>query len=185
MGSKLAATLHEARWCYERRAERMTYQSIADLSGAETKDGGLGRRIGMKTVRKRVREYVATLAVVDDETREEQRGRELADLDQQQRAFALLATPVDEVATLQRAFAMNTTLDALKQQRPDLIVLRDERVTLRALEGMRAVGESRRRLLGLDSPAEVRAEVTSRDAVLDELNAALSSAGLKPVKATS
>ena len=181
--SRLAETLNEARWAYERRHEdRLTYQAISDLSVAPVREGGLGRRMGLKTVRAKVAAYRDTLAVaVDDETRDEQRLAELADLDRQQRAFMVLTSPVDEVATAQRAFAMNTTPDVLREQRPDLLVLRDERVTLRALENLRQIGESRRRLLGIDLPSKVEVEVRSNDGIMDDLNAALVAMGEAPI----
>ena len=51
----------------------------------------------LNTVRRRVRDDRNTLAVVvDDETREEQRAAELADLNLQQRAFTALLGRVDE-----------------------------------------------------------------------------------------
>lgn len=180
MGSKLAETLNEARWAYERRAERMTYQAIADLTGADRAAGGLGKSIGLKAIRRRVREYAETLAVVvDDETRDEQRARELEDLDNQQRAFVALLGRVDEAASLQRAFAMNTSLDTLRESRPDLLVLRDERVIMRALENLRTVGESRRRLMGTDAPTKIEATVDVADdrAIKAELNSSLLSLG--------
>lgn len=175
----LAETLDEARWAYERRhGDRLTYQAIADLSGADRRDGGLGRTMTISTARKRVAEYRDTLAVaLDDETREEQRAAELADLDRQQRAFVSLLGRIDEHASAQRAFAMNTTLDVLTDQRPDLLVLRDEKQIMRALENLRHIGESRRRLMGTDAPAKVDLEVLTRDAIIEELNAELVALG--------
>lgn len=183
-GRSLAESLSEARWAYERRhGEKLSYQAIADLSGEPVSEGGLGRTMNIGTVRKRVSEYRDTLAVaVDDETREEQRAAELADLNLQQRAFTALLGRVDEAASQQRAFAMNTTLDVLASQRPDLLVLRPEALTVRALENLRIIGESRRRLMGTDAPARIEAEITNRDGVLEELNEALAALGVEPVE---
>lgn len=64
----LAETLNEARWAYERRhLDRLSYQAIADLSGATVPDGGLGRSKTIATARKRVAEYRDTLAVALDD----------------------------------------------------------------------------------------------------------------------
>lgn len=180
----LAESLSEARWAYERRhVDCLSYHVIADLSGAPVAEGGVGRSMTMKTVRKRVSDYRDTLAVgVDDETREEQRAAGLADLNLRQRAFTALLSRVDEAATLQRAFAMNTTGAVLAEQRPDLLVPRDEKMQMRALENLRMIGESRRRLLGTDAPVRVDADVTMRDGVLDDLNAALVALGREPVE---
>ncbi|MGB4777427.1 hypothetical protein [Microbacterium sp.] len=181
----LAETLNEARWAYERRhLDRLSYQAIADLSGATVPDGGLGRSMTIGTARKRVAEYRDTLAVaLDDETRDEQRAAELADLDRQQRAFTSLLSRVDDVASAQRAFAMNTTLDVLREQRPDLLVLRDEKQIMRALDSLRSIGESRRKLLGIDAPNRVTATVdlVNHDALIEELNAELFALGEEPV----
>lgn len=176
----LAETLNEARWAYERKhVDRMSYQAVADLAGEPVARGGLGRSMTIATVRARVAAYHDTLAVaVDDETRNEQRAAELASLDRQERHFAALTSRVDEAATAQRAFAMNTTVAVLVEQRPDLVVLRDERIVLRALEQLRVVGESRRRLLGTDAPTKVEADVTTRDGVMEDLNAALAAIGV-------
>ena len=183
-GRSLAESLVEARWAYERRTERLTYQAISDLSVASPEAGGIGRYLSLKTARARVRDYLDTLSVVDDETRDEQRAAELEDLARQQRAFTSLLPRVDDAATAQRAFAMNTTPDVLHETRPDLLVLRDERVIVRAVENLRAVGESRRKLLGLDAPTAIHAEVelTNSDAIIDELNAALVAMGEEPVR---
>ena len=177
----LAETLNEARWAYERRhGERLTYQAIADLSGAPVSEGGLGKSMHIKTVRARVRDYRDTLAVaVDDETREEQRAAELADLNLQQRAFTALLGRVDVAASAARAFALNTTVEALADQRPDLLVLRDEKMMMRALENLRMIGESRRRLLGTDAPAKAEVEVVNRDGMLADLDAAIASLGIE------
>lgn len=140
--------------------------------------------MALGTVRRRVKDYSDTLAVVaDDETREERRGVGLADLDLQQRAFVALLGRVDEAASLQRAFAMNTTIDTLRDQGPDLLVLRDEKLIMRALENLRSIGESRRRLMGTDAPQRVDVDLTARDGVLDELNASLVELGMDPVTA--
>lgn len=183
-GRSLAESLNEARWAYERRhGERLSYQAIADLSGAPVAEGGLGKSMAIGTVRKRVSAYRDTLAVaVDDETRAEQRAAELADLNLQQRAFTALLSRVDEAATMQRAFAMNTTVAALAEQRPDLLVLRPEALTVRALENLRMIGESRRRLMGTDAPTRIEADLTNRDGALDDLNAALVALGAEPVE---
>ena len=183
VGRTLAETLNEARWAYERRhVERLSYQAIADLSGAPVEEGGLGRAMVLNTVRARVAAYRDTLAVaVDDETRAEQRAAELDDLNLQQRAFTALLGRVDEAASMQRAFAMNTTLDVLVEQRPDLLVLRPEALMVRALENLRMIGESRRRLLGTDAPQQTHVEVTTRDGALEDLNEALVALGADPV----
>ena len=170
----------EARWCYERRLERMTVRDIADLTGRHPDDGGLGWPLSHATVARRIKHYHATMLELEGETRDEARSRELELLDKAARTVVDLASPIDVAATARaRAIAAHHGGDP---NDPALVVLRDDAVRLRALAELRAQGESRRKLLGLDAPAETKIDVTITDAATAELNAMLAEAGLPPVE---
>lgn len=170
----------EARWCYERRIDRLSVRAIADLSGKHPDEGGLGNPLSHATVARRIRHYHATMIELEGETRDEARSRELELLDLAGRTVADLADPIDRAATARaRAIAQHHGGDP---NNPALIVLRDDAVRLRAISEVRAQSESRRKLLGLDAPAETKIDVTITDAATAELNAMLAEAGLPPVE---
>lgn len=78
---------------------------------------------------------------------------------------------------------MNTALNVLHDQRPDLLVLRDEKQIMRAIDSLRSIGESRRKLLGIDARSRVAATVdlVNRKTLIEELNAELAAPGEEPV----
>ena len=172
----------EARWCYERRLDRMTVRDIADISAAE-----LGYPLSHSTVARRIRHYHATMLELEGETRDEARARELELLDKAARTVASLADPIDHVATAKaRAVA-----EYARQHDPDykgpmpdspmLVVLTDPVVRLRAMQELVRQSESRRKLLGTDAPTEHKVDVTVTDAATAELNAMLAEVGLDPI----
>lgn len=176
--------LHEQRWVYERRVERRGYEQIRELAVRPASEGGLGRDLTHSMLKTRFRDYVARMREVEAETIDEHRGRELANLDEQERALKARASRVDVEATLLRArvaSGRSMTYDEVVAELPEAIVLRDERVVVAAAAGLLRIGESRRKLLGLDAPAEAHVEVTHRDATIDELNDALARLGESPI----
>lgn len=170
---------YEARWCYERRLERMTMRDIADLTGRPRDEGGLGYALSFPTVSRRVRWYHALLLESESESRDEARGREVELLDKTTRAAADLVDPVDRAATAKRR-AVVASMGGDPDD-PGNVVLRDDAVRLRALKLLTEVSESRRKLLGLDAPTEHHIDVTVTDAATAELNAMLAEAGLDPI----
>lgn len=170
----------EARWCYERRLERMTMRDIAELSSLHPDDGGLGNRISTQTVHRRVKHYHAQMLELETETRDEARGREIELLDKTSRAAADLVDPVDRAATAKRR-AVVASMGGNPDD-PGNVILRDDTVRLRALKLLVEVSDSRRKLLGLDAPAEHNLNVTVTDAATAELNAMLAEVGLPPVE---
>lgn len=164
----------EARWCYERRLDRMTVRDIADVSLAE-----LGYSLSHSTVARRIRHYHATMLELEGETRDEARARELELLDKAARTVATLADAVDHAATAKaRAVAEYHGDDP---NDPRLVVLTDPVVRLRAMQELVRQSESRRKLLGTDAPAEHKLDVTVVDAATAELNAMLAEANLPPI----
>jgi len=137
--------------------------------------GGLGYDLSEHALRGLVVGYVESAR----ETLTEERGvyiaRELADLDLQHRALAaVLARSIDAAESTKVAAALGyDSLAQLLKEAPDAAVPLDARQITALLRELRAVGESRRKLLGLDAPLEARVEVTSRDGVMAELEAML------------
>lgn len=176
----------EARWCYERRLERMTVRDMSDLAARPVEQGGLGYPLSPATVSRRVRHYHAAMLELESETRDEARGRELELLDKTTRAAADLVDAVDQAATAKaraRAeYLRSIGSDMAPDPRdPGLVVLREDAVRLRALKLLAEVSESRRKLMGLDAPTEHKIDVTVTDAATAELNAMLAEAGLEPI----
>lgn len=69
--------LHEQRWVYERRVERMGYEQIRELAARPAREGGLGRDLTHSQLKTRFRDYVGRMREVEAETIDEHRGREL------------------------------------------------------------------------------------------------------------
>lgn len=178
----------EARWCYERRIDRMTVRDISALAALHPDEGGLGQPMSHATVARRIRHYHATMIELEGETRDEARSRELELLDRAGRAVVDLTDPVDRAATAKANAVASWMLDNDPDYRgprpgdPRLVVLADPAVRLRALAEVRAQSESRRKLLGVDAPTETKIDVTITDAATAELNAMLAEAGLPPVE---
>ena len=81
---------------------------------------------------------------------------------------------VDRDASSPVAAALGWTVDELIARRPALVVMRDDRVKLGALAQIQRVGESRRKLFGLDAPVEVGVTLTTAtDVALEALAAQL------------
>lgn len=175
------AALREQRWVYERRVERMSYAEIRDLAALPASEGGIGRDLAASTLKQRFRDYVAAMREVETESIDEHRGRELANLDSQERSLKAQTGRVDVEATLLRArvsTGRSMTYDEVVTDAPEAIVLRDERVVVAAAAGLLRVGEARRKLLGLDAPVQTHLEVTHREATLDSLNDARAALGI-------
>lgn len=162
-------TAQEERWAYERRVDRLTYRAMADLAKQAPEDGGLGRELSTATLVRRANAYRKSLMLEEDETRDQHRGRELESLDRQERALYTFLDPVDREATNLKAIALGMSVDELLVSRPLHAVLRDDKVRIAALAQLRAVSESRRRLLGTDAPAEAHLAVTTTTATDEAL----------------
>ena len=155
--------LHEQRWAYERRLEHLSYHEIRVLSANMPEHGGLGYDVSEHRLKGLVAGYRERMAEVEAEELGEHRARELHDLDMIQR----------EAGRAIDATRANPPVDA----QGNLITFNDKAVA-RYLE----VGRERRKLLGLDQPVKAEIEVTTRDAVTEELNAMLARAGRPPIE---
>jgi hypothetical protein len=180
----VAARYHtEQRWLYERRIERMTYRDLSDLSALPVAEGGLGYRLSIATISRRIKAARKELAELEAESRDEYRARELEGMDKRERALYKLLDRVDREATIIVARSLGyTTIDELAAHSPAAVVLRDERIVLGAMQQIERVAAERRKLLGLDAPVEAKLDVTHHDAVNDELSKMLAEAGITPEK---
>lgn len=161
----------ERAWAYERHLEHLPYREMRRLAIEPPERGGLGYDLSEHALAGLVRGYIDTMRETLSESREAHVARELADLDAQQRALtAVLARNVDMAATATVAAALgyDSALALLKAQ-PDAAVPLPASDLVRLLSALRAVGESRRKLLGLDAPIEAKVDVTHRDGVAEEL----------------
>lgn len=176
----------EARWCYERRLDRMTMRDIAELSALHPDEGGLGNALSAQTVHRRIKHYHAQMLELESESRDEARGREIELLDKTSRAAADLVDPIDRAATAKLRSRAEYLRKVDPEHAPDpndpgLVVLREDKVRLRALGLLVQVSNERRKLLGLDAPAEHNLNVTISDAATAELNAMLAEVGLETI----
>lgn len=145
--------LREQEWAFARRLEHKSYHQMRELASRPESAGGLGRDVSEHTLRKLVEAYRDRMAEVEVVNLAEHRERELHDLDlAQQLCRAAMAKAAE-----------------------------DGRIDVSATALFAKLGESRRKLLGLDMPVESRVEVVHHDAVAEELNAMLARAGRGPV----
>jgi hypothetical protein len=158
------AIAHEERWAYERRVDRLTYRAMSDLAKQPPEDGGLGRELSTATLVRRANAYRKSLMLEESETRDEHRARELESLDRQERALYTFLDPIDRAESHKVAGAFGMTVEELIERKPLFVVMREDKVRISAISQLRAVSESRRRLLGLDAPTESSVTVTTVDA---------------------
>lgn len=149
----VARVAHEQRWAYARWVEHVPFPTMAADTMRSPEEGGLGYYLSAKVLRSLVATYREEQGDIVG-TREEQRERDAITLDEQERDARRAIRRAQEVGALD--------------------------VHAHAL--LLKVQERRAKLLGTDSPTEVAATVTVRDAVTEELNDMLARAGRKPLK---
>jgi hypothetical protein len=171
----------EQAWAYDRHLEHLSYREMRARALEQPERGGLGYDLSEHALAGLVRGYLATMRETLTEQRDAYVSRELADLDTQQRALtSVLARNIDttETARVARDLGYGSTL-ALLEAEPEAAVPLPAGDLVRLLAALRAVGESRRKLLGLDAPIEAKVDITHRSAVEDELAAMLADVGNK------
>lgn len=161
----------EQRWAYAQRMAHLSYNEMRVKSSRHPEDGGLGYQLSEHALKALVNGYLEKMREVHEVNAEELVTRELADLDMQQRRAAVVAELAAE------ALARAHELEALDVHAAKTLLDADAKA--------RAIGESRRKLLGLDQPTRIEADITVKDGVLEELNAMLGRAGRKPIKKAS
>ena len=165
----------EEAWAYERHLEHLSYRAMRAAALADPRDGGLGYDLSEHVLKARVTGYLERMRETLTDEREAYVARELANLDVQQRALSsLLAAGIDHAATAKVAASLGygSAVELVKAE-PELAVPLDVGAVATLLRELRAVGESRRKLLGLDAPLAAKVDVTHRDAVEQELAAML------------
>ncbi len=171
----------EQSWAYGRHLEHLSYRDMRARVIEPPERGGLGYDLSEHALAGLVRGYLDTMRETLTEQRDAYVARELADLDDQQRALtAVLLRNIDmaETARVARDRGYDSALALLKAE-PDAAVPLPAADLVRLLAALRSVGESRRKLLGLDAPIEAKVDVVHRSAVEDELAAMLADVGAK------
>lgn len=161
-------TLTEQRWAYERVMEHLSYAEMRSLANRKPSKGGLGYDLSESALKGLVRGYRDRMAEVEAHSLEEHRERELADADARQRAAANL------IGVAERSIVRAEQVQALDVHAVGL--------ALKGIAQHRAESETRRKLLGLDAPTVAKLDITTHDAVTDELNEMLARAGHAPIE---
>lgn len=152
-----ARVAREREWCHARWMERMTFRQIAAAASLPPDRGGLGVALSPAGAKAMVAAHREEMGDVTM-SRDERRERQADELDELARALRR-----------QIAERIETNGDVDKD----------------AVKLLLDVGKREADLHGLSAPTEIKAEVTTRDAALDELNAALVAMGEKPVEVGS
>lgn len=141
--------LEEQEWAYEARIVRgLSWHAIRGLALRPREHGGIDRNVGIGTLKDLVAAHRAAQGDVVG-TRDERVERRQIEYDE----LALLAR-----ASLVKAAEL-------------------EAVDIHAAKLLLDVRAAEAKMHGDDRPAEIRAEIVTRDAVLDELNAELAAMG--------
>jgi hypothetical protein len=146
---------HEQQWAYSLRLEHMSYPQMRQVAKLPVEQGGLAHDISEHGLKTLVAGYADTMRDVLAVNRDDLIVRQQHELDQLARAARKALAKADAIGVLDKD-AVKVLLDV--QKREEI-------------------------LYGLAAPTEARVELTSRDGVLDDLNAALVALGEKPVKA--
>jgi hypothetical protein len=162
-------TLAEQRWAYDARMAHLSYRDMRRRV-AEAPPVGLGYDLSEHTLKALVAGYRERMTDVHAIDLDEHRERELEDLDIAQRRTDFVA----ELAAKRLAAVDDLGVELLDEKAGKLL--------LDATSQRRTIGESRRKLLGLDAPTQVKADVIVHDAVTEELNAMLARAGRDPIE---
>lgn len=176
-----ARVVREREWMHARWLERMTFRQIAAAASLPVEAGGLGIRVSPEGVRAMVtahREASGDVTMGRDERRERQsdevdmRARAARrDLEAAYRglaeAEAIEPDPYDSPA--ERAAVMAGKAKLIEAWQATI-----ERADRRLDAAQKREAE----LHGLAAPTKIEAEVTTRDGVLDDLNAALAAIGV-------
>lgn len=172
--------MREQEWAYGRKLEHYSYREMARLAAQPVEQGGLGYHMSPHTFVGLVNGYLERMRETLTDSPDLTMARELADLDEQHRNLKRLTGPIDQARSLLVARTLGyATIDELAEHSPLNVVFRDERIIVAAESQLRAVGESRRKLLGTDSAIKV--DLTTHDGLTAELNEMLAKAKLPPI----
>lgn len=148
-----ARVVREREWMHARWMERMTFHQIAAAAALPVEMGGLGISVSPAGAKAMVHAYREDRGDVTM-GRDERRERQSDELDEMARGIR------HELAE----------------------TLRDTgRIDLKLIDALLAIGKREADLHGLAAPTEIKAEIVSRDAIIDELNAELAALGEEAV----
>lgn len=157
-----ARVQREREWCWASYVAGYPYPVIATMSGLPEAEGGIGRSLHVSAVKHLVAEHRAEQGDIIG-TREERIERRQMRLDQ---------IALDAQAAMRRAREPRV-IDGV-----ELPGYFDEKAAKVLLDVMAAEGK----MHGDDAALRIEAEVTTRDGVLDELNASLAVLGMPAVE---
>lgn len=147
--------IREQQWIYDAHLAGCTKPRIRVLAMAPVEEGGLGRILSYSEIRAAITEIRASNGSIVG-TKEERVER-----------YTLRYEEQIELALAARAAAAA-----------------DNRIDYDAEKMLQAAQDRLAKLHGDDAATKIEAEVTTRDGVLDDLNAALISLGREPVEST-
>lgn len=133
-------------WMYTQRLRGYTVDQIAKLAALPLANGGVNVSVSGATVWRRVREELNRRVKLSDGKRDQLRAIELDRLD------GLMVAAMDMAGRNLEADEWGT------------VAPRAEKARLEAMAMVLRIGESRRKLLGLDAPLLAEVEVTTVDA---------------------
>lgn len=145
----------EEQWAYDRRQERMSLRQMRQAAALPVEQGGLGYALSEATLKARIDAYFARMKATLDMGVDERRARQEAEIDE------LIRLATSDIVRARAAGDVKASADA------ELRLLRYQ--------------EREAKIFGTDAPQRIEADVTTHDAVLDELNAALVAMGEEPV----
>lgn len=145
----------EEQWAFDRRQERMNFRQMRQAAALPVERGGLGYEISESTLKARVDAYFGRIKSTLEMGVDERRARQEGEIDE------LIRLATSDIVRARAAGDVKASADA------ELRLLRYQ--------------EREAKIFGTDAPQRIEAEVTTHDAVLDELNAALVAMGESPV----
>lgn len=163
-----ARAVLEQAWTYDRRiVDGMTWQMIRALALRPDELGGIGRNYGIATLKGLVAAHRAEQGEIVG-TREERIERRQHEL--------------DELALLARASIARAAAGGVVKIDGELVEI-PPRLDEKAAKVLLVARAAEAKMHGDDAAQRVDVDVTTHDAVLDELNAALVAMGEEPVRA--
>ncbi len=150
-----ARVFREREWMHARWMQRMSYTQIAAAAALPVEHGGLGISVSPAACRAMVAAH------------REDRGDLTMSRDER---VERQSDELDEIARAVRHELAETMRDT-------------GRVDLKLVDALLAVGKREADLHGLAAPAKLEVDVTTRDAIIDELNAELAALGEATVEA--
>lgn len=145
----------EEEWAYDRRTERLSWRQMRDLASLPIERGGLGYPLGIGTLKVRADAYFDQMRNTMRFGVEERRSRQEGEIDE------LIRLAIGDIKAARLAGDVRASAEA------ETRLLRYQ--------------EREAKIFGTDAPQRVEAEVTTRDGILDELNASLVALGMDPV----